>query len=567
MSILENVSSMFVLPCSVRGAMTRLLSAIFLFCTMTTTATASTMQMTPAVSSVAVGEIFAVDVVVDSQSAALVVVDAILQYPPADLEVVAIDLGGSDFAFDFGLTPGTFPIVNIDAISGSTQLVVARPTPGVIGGALTVARIYFKALATNSSSITFLYSGAGLGGDSNAVLDDGSGTDSLNGVTDMFFSISSLAAVDGDSDGISDNYETRYGGNLDPAADGDNDGVTNLEEYLQGTDPTSADTDGDGVNDRIDPDPLDPLVATTGFGDFDGDALADVVLRNNSNGQNYLWMLDGPTILVGTDLRRINDTRWRAAAIGDFDGDKKADILWHNNGTGQFYVWFMDGATITSEGPIRTIRDTRWSVVGAGDYNGDGKSDVLMRHSGNGSTYMWLLDGQTIIGEGTPRVVADKRWEIVASGDYNGDGMSDIYLHHNLTGDNYMWLMNGLSIVSSGYQRRLPDTRWKVAASGDYDGDGRSDIFLRHDDTGQHYVWLMNGASIVGEGWSNTLADTNWYIAGSLDYNGDGKDDILLHHRVTGSHYMWMMDSNNVAGEGPVRNVPDTNWAPVYVSR
>jgi len=53
---------------------------------------------------------------------------------------------------------------------------------------------------------------------------------------------SSEAAVDSDHDGIPDWWETRYGLNphdaKDGTADNDKDGYTNLEEYLNGTDPT-----------------------------------------------------------------------------------------------------------------------------------------------------------------------------------------------------------------------------------------------------------------------------------------------------------------------------------------
>lgn len=67
-------------------------------------------------------------------------------------------------------------------------------------------------------------------------------------------------ADDADDDYLPDAWEIQYG--LDPVENGlnspskqgergdfDSDGLTNREEYLLGTDPTSADTDGDGVSD------------------------------------------------------------------------------------------------------------------------------------------------------------------------------------------------------------------------------------------------------------------------------------------------------------------------------
>lgn len=58
-----------------------------------------------------------------------------------------------------------------------------------------------------------------------------------------------LADVDRDGDGLPDRWEWEYFGDLDENAEGDpdNDGVNNLDEYLQGRDPTSGtveDTEG-----------------------------------------------------------------------------------------------------------------------------------------------------------------------------------------------------------------------------------------------------------------------------------------------------------------------------------
>ncbi len=58
-----------------------------------------------------------------------------------------------------------------------------------------------------------------------------------------------IADVDGN--GLPDSWERQYFGHtgVSPSADADSDGLTNLQEYQYGTDPTSLDTDHDGLSD------------------------------------------------------------------------------------------------------------------------------------------------------------------------------------------------------------------------------------------------------------------------------------------------------------------------------
>lgn len=64
---------------------------------------------------------------------------------------------------------------------------------------------------------------------------------------------------DSDGDGMSDAFEDAHGlDKYDPSdatADADGDGLTNLEEFLAGTEPRNDDTDGDGILDGVDDNP------------------------------------------------------------------------------------------------------------------------------------------------------------------------------------------------------------------------------------------------------------------------------------------------------------------------
>ena len=86
--------------------------------------------------------------------------------------------------------------------------------------------------------------------------------DGCEGAASNAFQTVPFSSLDSDEDGMPDDWERAYG--LDPYEptdadeDPDGDGVTNLDEFLAGTDPTTADTDGDGLGDGFE-------VATAGF--------------------------------------------------------------------------------------------------------------------------------------------------------------------------------------------------------------------------------------------------------------------------------------------------------------
>jgi hypothetical protein len=90
------------------------------------------------------------------------------------------------------------------------------------------------------------------------------------------FTLERISPVtDNDSDGLRDDWEAKFFGNMDAKAtdDPDNDGLTNLEEQTLGTEPNKADSDGDGLSDgdEVKVYKTDP----TRVGDADGDLLTD----------------------------------------------------------------------------------------------------------------------------------------------------------------------------------------------------------------------------------------------------------------------------------------------------
>ena len=89
----------------------------------------------------------------------------------------------------------------------------------------------------------------------NSALNDRNGDLDGDGVTNIqeYLLGTDPNFADIDADGLSDAWEIQYFGNLTHGAneDSDGDGLTNLQEYQAGTNPTNSDTDADGVSDSL----------------------------------------------------------------------------------------------------------------------------------------------------------------------------------------------------------------------------------------------------------------------------------------------------------------------------
>ena len=85
----------------------------------------------------------------------------------------------------------------------------------------------------------------------------------------------------------------------------------------------------------------------------------------------------------------------QGSSFGDFDANGKGDLLLRNNSTGQNIGWLMNGLTVSMSAFLPTIADTNWEVQGVGDLDGDGKSDVILRNKISGQDGGWLMTGLT----------------------------------------------------------------------------------------------------------------------------------------------------------------------------
>jgi len=295
--------------------------------------------------------------------------------------------------------------------------------------------------------------------------------------------------------------------------------------------------------------------------DFSADGKSDILWRNASTGQNFLWLVNAATVTSAPALATVADLHWNIVGAGDFNGDRKADILWRNQSTGQNQIWFMNGGTLTSAANINTLGDPNWTVVGVGDFNGDGKADILWRNRSTGQNQIWFMNGGTLVSAANTNPVIDQNRAVAGVADFNGDGKADILWHNKVTGQNQLWLMNGSSFASSTALQTVSDLNWHIVGVGDFDGDGKADILWRNSSTGQNTILFMNGATALRTTYIESVTDLNWKIVSVGDYNGDGKADILWRNGSTGQNRIFFMNGGTVTSQAYLPTMPVGGWA------
>ena len=166
--------------------------------------------------------------------------------------------------------------------------------------------------------------------------------------------------------------------------------------------------------------------SVAGIGDFNGDNKSDVLLRN-TNGTLGEWFMSGSTIDSAQGISFDGATvtlpsSWSIVGVGDFNGDGMADILLRNT-NGSLGEWMMNGSQIESAEAV-TFQGTAvslnssWTLAAIGDFNGDGKADLVWENS-NGALAEWTMNGaaitsaNSVTSQGQP--VSPSGWHVLAT--------------------------------------------------------------------------------------------------------------------------------------------------------
>jgi hypothetical protein len=210
------------------------------------------------------------------------------------------------------------------------------------------------------------------------------------------------AAEDGDFDGLSDEWELHYFGDLshDGHADGDGDGLDDTHEFAAFTDPTNWDTDGDGSSDAEElyygSSPLDPL---------------------------DLWTVhrpDQPEVDGSHTLALLNGELTTMAPFSDPDGDHIGSSEWQLAMDESFEDLLFD----------RPVLDTETLIVPAGVVEKDGAYWARTRqYDVYGLPSDWsaatLIHTEASFPNDADGDETDDAYQVQGFADTNDDGLAD----------------------------------------------------------------------------------------------------------------------------------------------
>jgi hypothetical protein len=263
--------------------------------------------------------------------------------------------------------------------------------------------------------------------------------------------------------------------------------------------------------------------------DFDHDGNKDILWRQESTGDVWIWRMSGTQLQATNPFVHLGASPagddWQITGTGDFDRDGNQDILWRQTFTGQVWIWRMNGTQLQPARPYVQLGTSppgaEWQITGTGDFDKDGNQDILWRQNSTGQVWIWRMNGTQLkatnpyVQLGTSPLGND--WQISGTGDFDKDGNQDILWRQNSTGQVWIWRLNGTQLQLANPYVQIgtspPGDDWRMGATGDFDKDGNIDILWRQLSTGAVWLWRMNGIHLRDLIFvANSPAGTEWQV-------------------------------------------------------
>ncbi len=252
---------------------------------------------------------------------------------------------------------------------------------------------------------------------------------------------------------------------------------------------------------------------SSNIGDFDSDGKPDIIGLQTSTNNLLMYTTNGTSTVTGPSTVGTNFFNYdEIVRPGDFDGDGIPDLLARNKTDHDLYLFSGTGTGTVHSG---VDISNNWSAMDQlstpGDFDGDGHNDLIARNTTTGALMLYRgngaggFAGTSTIGTGWTGMDL-----IMSPGDFNGDGRPDVLARSASTGQLLLYPGTGTGLGSSS----VAGTNWSgmktIIGVGDVDGDGNDDLVAYVTSTSNLLLYSGNGAggfksgsSTIGSNWSS----------------------------------------------------------------
>jgi len=298
-------------------------------------------------------------------------------------------------------------------------------------------------------------------------------------------------------------------------------------------------------------------------GDFNGDGLQDLAIRDINTGIWYVALANGsggfsaPTIWTQWYPGDV----WDDVVVGDFDGNGRSEVAGRFRSTGEWWVGQSTGASFVNNRwtiwAVAAPGQLDWVDVMVGDLKGNGLDDIVGRVLETGQWWAAVSMGSSFQNFLWTTWNPGVQWVDVHIGDFTGDGKADIV---GRTADADEWwvaLSTGSKFNNFRWTTWSSAAIWTNVVIGDFNGDGKMDIAGQVLGTGQWWIALSTGSSFNNLLWLTWPPSATWVDVQAGDFNGDGYTDLAGRDQATGD---WLVGISN--GSSLFNSTLWTTWSP-----
>jgi hypothetical protein len=304
---------------------------------------------------------------------------------------------------------------------------------------------------------------------------------------------------------------------------------------------------------------IDPALALVKLGDFNGTDTSDLLMRNSSTGEFWMYDVANNNVTAVTDMGNVG-LSWNVLGFGDFSGNAgETDMLMQNSANGELELYDISNGQFSGFHALGPV-GSPWAVADFADFSGNaGETDMLMRNSATGEFELYdIADNQLTAAHDLGNVGTS--WSILGFGDFSGNaGETDMLMQNAANGELELYDISNNQFT--GFHALGPvGSPWVVAGFGDFSGNaGETDMLMRNSATGEFELYdISNNQITAAHDLGNVGLD--WSVVGFGDFSGNPNEtDMLMRSASTGNFELYDIANSTIVSATALGNV-GTAW-------